>query len=85
MPLWNRCDFNAVDVVPLTTARGWAHALAIWDYLRGKTMPWQPSARSGLGAPVSGGTLLWNGGIAVAWLGLACWRHTNSGRGNTWL
>lgn len=75
VPLWNRCSYNAADVVPLTIARGWAHALAIWDYLRGKTMAWQAS-----GSGVSSvrrfhvGTLLWNGGIAITWLALAGWR-----------
>jgi cellulose synthase (UDP-forming) len=75
VPIWNRSAYNAPEVIPLTIARGWAHALAIWDYLRGRTMAWQPS-----GTGVSSvrrfhyGTLLWNGGIAVSWLGLAIWR-----------
>ncbi len=75
VPLWNRCDYRAVDVVPLTNARGWAHALAIWDYVRGKTMAWQPT-RSGVGSVrrFQVGTVLWNGGIAILWLGLAFWR-----------
>ncbi len=75
VPLWNRSDYRAVDVVPLTIARGWAHALAIWDYLRGKTMAWQPS-RSGVSSVrrFHVGTFVWNGGIAVSWLGLAILR-----------
>ena len=80
VPLWNRSAYNAVDVVPLTVARGWAHALAIWDYLRGKTMAWQPS-----GSGVSSvrrfhiGTVAWNGSVSLAWLGLAVWRTVEYG------
>lgn len=75
VPIWNRSEYATRDVVPLTMARGWAHALAIWDYLRGKTMAWQAS-----GAGVSSvrrfhlGVLVWNGGVAVSWLTLAIWR-----------
>jgi cellulose synthase (UDP-forming) len=75
VPLWNLSSYRARDVVPLTTARGWAHALAIWDYLRRKTMAWQPS-----GSGVSQvrrfrfGIATWNLGTAAAWLSLAVWR-----------
>jgi cellulose synthase/poly-beta-1,6-N-acetylglucosamine synthase-like glycosyltransferase len=74
-PLWTRCTYKPSEVVPLSAARGWAHALAIWDYLRGKTMAWQPS-----GAQVSSvrrfysGVMVWNGSVAVSWLTLAAWR-----------
>ena len=74
-PLWTRCTFKAREVVPLSAARGWAHALAIWDYLRGKTMAWQAS-----GAQVSSvrrfhvATTVWNGSAAISWLALAAWR-----------
>ncbi len=75
LPLWNRSQYLAREVVPLSTARGWAHALAIWDYLRGKTMTWQPS-----GARVSSvrrfqvGVVVWNGLIGISWVALATWR-----------
>jgi cellulose synthase (UDP-forming) len=75
VPVWNRSDYAARDVVPLTMARGWAHALAIWDYARGKTMTWQVS-----GAGVSSvrrfhlGVWVWNGSITASWLTLAVWR-----------
>lgn len=75
MPVWNISDYDVREVVPLTAARGWAHALALWDYLRGKTMAWQAS-----GGGVSQvrrfriGVVVWNGGTAVAWLVLAVWR-----------
>jgi cellulose synthase (UDP-forming) len=80
LPVWNMCDYRSRDVVPLATARGWAHALAIWDYLRGRTMAWQAS-----GGGVSQvrrfaiGVVVWNGGVAVAWLGLAAWRTVEYG------
>jgi len=75
IPLWSRCSYRARDVVPLTVVRGWAHALAIWDYMRGKTMAWQPT-----GSGVSSvrrfrvGMAVWNGGVAAGWLALAVWR-----------
>jgi cellulose synthase (UDP-forming) len=75
IPIWNVSDYDPRDVVPLTTARGWAHALAIWDYLRGKTMAWQAS-----GGGISQvrrfrmGVVGWNGATAIVWLALAGWR-----------
>lgn len=80
IPVWNRTDYRARDVVPLATAQGWAHALAIWDYLRRKTMAWQAS-----GGGVSQvrrfrmGVAVWNGGTAAAWLALAVWRTAEFG------
>ena len=40
-PLWHnvRCQPH---IWPLAIAVGWAQALAIWDYARGKVMSWQP-------------------------------------------
>jgi cellulose synthase (UDP-forming) len=60
--------------------RGWAHALAIWDFLRRKVMAWQ--ATGGGVSPVRrlwAGLWIWNGGTAVAWLGLAALRSWQSG------
>lgn len=77
VPIWNTSTFRARDVVPLSAVRGWAHALAIWDYLRRKTMAWQAS-----GSGVSQvrrfriGVTVWNAGTAAAWLSLAVWRTT---------
>lgn len=78
IPVWNSCDYKAREVVPLSLARSWAHALAIWDYLRGKTMSWQPT-----GTGVS--TVrrfwwcvrIWNVSTALLWLALAGWRMTS--------
>jgi cellulose synthase (UDP-forming) len=47
----------------------------LWDYTFGKTMQWQPTG--GTVSPVRRlwvGMITWNGGSAVAWLGLAIWR-----------
>lgn len=75
VPLWSRCDYRARETVPLSVARGWAHALALWDYARGKTMAWQPT-----GSGVSSvrrfrlGVLAWNGAVSICWPVLAIWR-----------
>jgi cellulose synthase (UDP-forming) len=75
LPVWATSTFNLRDVVPLMEARGWAHALALWDWLRGRPMAWRPT-----GGRVSQvrrfriGAVAWNGGAATAWLALAAWR-----------
>jgi cellulose synthase/poly-beta-1,6-N-acetylglucosamine synthase-like glycosyltransferase len=80
VPIWNISSYRAREVVPLSTARGWAHVLAIWDYLRRKTMAWQAS-----GSGVSQvrrfriGVAMWNIGAAATWLGLAVWRTVEFG------
>lgn len=74
-PLWHRSDYRLREILPLTVIRGWAHVLAIWDYVLGRTLSWQPS-----GASVSRvqrlwwSLILWNGGVGVAWLALTAWR-----------
>lgn len=75
LPVWNITDYDPRDIVPLTAARGWAHALAIWDYLRGKTMAWKASG-GGLNQVrrFRWGVIGWNGGTALLWLVLAGWR-----------
>ncbi|MGP7998365.1 MAG: glycosyltransferase family 2 protein [Streptosporangiaceae bacterium] len=73
-PLWHnsRWSFHAW---PLGVAVGWAQALALWDFARGKVMSWTPSRSPGDAANdfrkmVCG----WNGSLAILWLGLAGWR-----------
>jgi cellulose synthase (UDP-forming) len=74
-PIWHYSDYQLSGILPLSLARGWAHALAIWDYARGKTMSWQAS-----GAGVSNvrrfrwGVRAWNGTTALVWLALFAWR-----------
>jgi len=75
LPLWHRSSYELRKTLPLSLVRAWAHALAIWDYLRRRTMTWEPT-----GAGVSSvrrfwwGVRLWNLTGAIAWLGLIGWR-----------
>lgn len=82
-PLWHMNDYRLRDALPLLLLRGWANALAVWDYSRGKIMGWQPSG--GKVSPLKRlwwGIRIWNGGMALAWLVLAGWRihQTSSAR-----
>ncbi len=77
LPVWTTTTFRARDVVPLMEIRGWAHALALWDWLRRKTMTWQPSGgRVAQERRFRAGVIAWNGSAATAWLALAAWRTT---------
>jgi cellulose synthase (UDP-forming) len=75
LPLWHRSSYDLRKTLPLSLVRAWAHALAIWDYLRGRTMTWEPT---GAGVnPVRRfwwGVRLWNLTAVIAWLGLVGWR-----------
>jgi cellulose synthase (UDP-forming) len=78
-PLWHNARWP-LGTWPLAIAVGWAQALALWDYARGKVMSWQPSR--GPGDATSRGrkaVLAWNGPLALAWLGLAFWRMWQTG------
>lgn len=78
-PLWHNAPYSP-RIWPLSIAVGWAQALALWDYGRGKVMSWQPSR-----GPADAtrrfwwGVTLWNGTLAMAWLGLAAWRIWQTG------
>jgi cellulose synthase (UDP-forming) len=77
LPLWHHSNYDLRQTLPLSLVRSWAHALAIWDYVRGKTMQWQPT-----GAGVSPvrrfwmGIRLWNLPVVTVWLTLIFWRMT---------
>jgi cellulose synthase (UDP-forming) len=77
LPLWHRSRYDLRATLPLSLVRSWAHALAIWDYLRGKTMRWQVT-----GAGVTSvrrlwwGIRLWNLTAVMVWLALIGWRMT---------
>jgi cellulose synthase (UDP-forming) len=77
LPLWHRCRYDLRATLPLSLVRAWAHALAIFDYLRGQTMSWQAT-----GARVTSvrrfwwGVRLYNLTAVVVWLGLIGWRMT---------
>jgi cellulose synthase (UDP-forming) len=77
LPLWHTSSYDLRGTLPLSLARAWAHALAIWDYLHGMTMRWEPT-----GAGVSPvrrfwwGVRLWNVTAVTTWLALIGWRMT---------
>jgi cellulose synthase (UDP-forming) len=84
-PLWHRCGYGPATW-PLAVVRGWAHAFAIWDYCRRNVMVWQPTGggvKSVRRLWIALGT--WNGGTALAWLGLASWRIYQSGASRFWV
>ena len=78
-PLWHYAPYSP-RIWPLSLACGWAQALAIWDYSRGKVMSWRPSR-----GPKDATrrfwwcVTLWNGTLALAWLSLALWRIYQTG------
>jgi cellulose synthase (UDP-forming) len=79
-PIWHYSEYELAGILPLSLARGWAHALAIWDYSRGRTMSWQASG-GGVStvARFKWGVLAWNGTAAVTWLALFTWRTLQYG------
>jgi cellulose synthase (UDP-forming) len=78
-PLWHIGRYTP-RIWPLALAVGWAQALSIWDYSRGKVMSWQPSRGPGDATRRFWyGVTLWNGSLAVAWLALAGWRLVQTG------
>ncbi len=78
-PLWHRSSYGP-SVWSLGIARGWAHAFAIWDGARGKTMGWHPSRTPGSSLRrFRIGVTWWSGGMAVVWLLLAIWRTVTIG------
>jgi len=80
-PLWHRARWP-LGTWPLAVAVGWAQALALWDYARGKVMSWQPSRGPGdASRRFRKAVLCWNGVLAAAWVGLAVWRAEQTGSG----
>jgi cellulose synthase/poly-beta-1,6-N-acetylglucosamine synthase-like glycosyltransferase len=78
-PLWHRSNYGP-SVWSLGIARGWAHAFAIWDGARGKTMGWHPSRTPGSSLRrFRIGVTWWSGGMAMLWLLLAIWRTVTPG------
>ena len=78
-PLWHNAPYSP-RIWPLSLAVGWAQALAIWDFARGKVMSWQPSR--GPGDAIRRfwwGVTIWNGTLALVWLALAAWRIEQTG------
>ena len=78
-PLWHNARYTP-RIWPLALALGWAQALSIWDYSRGKVMSWQPSRGPGDATRrFWWGVTLWNGTLALAWLSLVAWRIAQTG------
>ena len=78
-PLWHHAPYSP-RIWPLSIAVGWAQAIALWDYARGKVMSWQPTRGPGDALRrFWWGATLWNGTLALAWLGLAAWRIWQTG------
>jgi cellulose synthase (UDP-forming) len=73
-PAWHRSDFGPATWA-LEIVRSWSHALAIWDYFRGKVMAWQPTGASV--SPVRrlwAALIVWNCGTGIVWFGAAALR-----------
>jgi cellulose synthase (UDP-forming) len=78
-PLWHNAPYSP-RIWPLAIAVGWAQALAIWDYSRGKVMSWRPTRGPGDASRRFWlGVTLWNGTLALLWIGLATWRIEQTG------
>jgi cellulose synthase (UDP-forming) len=73
-PLWHNNRWP-IGIWPLSIAVGWAQALALWDYSRGKVMSWQASrGPKDATRRFRKAVFAWNGALAIAWVGLACYR-----------
>jgi cellulose synthase (UDP-forming) len=80
-PLWHNSKWP-LGTWPLAIAVGWAQALGLWDFARGKVMSWQPT-RGPKDAPrrFRKCVAAWNGTLAVTWIALAAWRIAETGSG----
>jgi cellulose synthase (UDP-forming) len=78
-PLWHNSPYTP-RIWPLALAVGWAQALSLWDYARGRVMSWQPSRGPGDATRrFWWGVTGWNGTLAVLWIVLAVWRIAQTG------
>ena len=81
-PLWHNSRWT-IHIWPLAVAVGWAQALAIWDFARGKVMSWDASrGPKDATRRFRKAVCAWNGTLALLWLFLALWRvdQTHSAR-----
>ena len=78
-PLWHRTRWS-IHVWPISIAVGWAQALALWDYSRGKVMSWDPSrGPKDATRRFRKAVCLWNGTLGIIWIALAVWRVDQTG------
>lgn len=86
-PLWHRCRYGP-STWSLSVVRGWAHALALWDTVRGRHMGWQVTGGTKRKSKTRRfwiGVIVWNGGASLTWLALAAWRISQFGIGRFWI
>ena len=74
-PLWRRAWVRPRSW-PMSLARGWAQALAMWDSGRGQLTS---RAIADAGRRICRGITVWNGGLGLAWIALAGWRFAQAG------
>jgi len=78
-PLWHNAPYSP-RIWPLWLAVGWAQVLAIWDFVSGNVMSWQPTRQPGSATKrFWWGITLWNAPLALLWVGLAAWRIFQTG------
>jgi cellulose synthase/poly-beta-1,6-N-acetylglucosamine synthase-like glycosyltransferase len=78
-PLWHNAPYSP-RIWPLQLAVGWAQAIALWDYARGKVMSWTPSRGPGDATRRFWRCVItWNGSLAIVWLALALYRMYQTG------
>jgi cellulose synthase (UDP-forming) len=80
-PLWHNTRWP-LSTWPLAIAVGWAQALSLWDYSRGKVMSWQASrGPKDATRRFRKAVFIWNGTLALAWVMLAAYRIIQTGEG----
>ncbi|MFJ6730492.1 glycosyltransferase family 2 protein [Streptomyces sp. NPDC091281] len=76
-PLWHRAPYR-LEAWAVRMMYGWAHAFAVWDAVRGRSMGWRatgsPHARWQGGRVRRSGLPVWGGVTAAVWLAAAVWR-----------
>jgi cellulose synthase (UDP-forming) len=80
-PLWHRCSYR-LDAWTAKMIYGWAHAFAILDLIRGRTLGWQPTGGTGKKRRTGRlwfGIALWTGGTALVWIGIAAYHMVVGG------
>jgi cellulose synthase (UDP-forming) len=78
-PLWHNAPYSP-RIWPLSLAVGWAQILASWDFARGRVMSWTPTRQAADATRrFWWGVTIWNGGLALLWVGLAGWRIAQTG------
>ena len=76
-PMWHRCKWG-LEAWSVQMVYGWSHLFALADIVRRRPMGWTPT---GAGRTTDlraiafrSALVLWSGGIAAIWVGLALWR-----------